>query len=80
MLLYVNSIVEGSRLRSIYSGEPIVQAGLGSLLRLHKMAGRSVHEVEFEGVHAFKVLHPTGELHAIHWLSPSDEGANTLLQ
>lgn len=75
MLVWVNSIVEGELARSASASEPIATAGLGNLLRLHKLAGREVRRAEVRGEPAFEVRHRDGAVHAVHWLSPVDEGA-----
>jgi hypothetical protein len=76
MHLWVNSIVEGELAQSALAPEDLAAAGLGNLLRLHKMAGRDVRPSQKNGEPAFEVRHDDGAIHALHWLSSNDEGAS----
>jgi hypothetical protein len=75
MHLWVNSIVEGELGPSALATEDLATAGLGNLLRLHRMAGRDVRESRVNGEPAYEVLHDDGARHALQWLSSRNEGA-----
>lgn len=75
MHLWVNSIVEGELTKSPCATEDVATAGLGNLLRLHRLAGRDVRPSRVNGELAYEVRHDDGAVHALHWLSARDEGA-----
>jgi hypothetical protein len=75
MHVWINSIVEGKLAPSALAPEELATAGLGNLLRLHKLAGRDVRPAEVNGEPAFEVRHDDGAVHAVHWLSSRNEGA-----
>lgn len=76
MHLWVNSIVEGELAPSPCAPEDLATAGLGNLLRLHRLAGRDVLPSQVNGEAAYEVRHDDGAVHALHWLSTHDQGAS----
>jgi len=75
MHLWVNSIVEGELTQSPCAAEDVATAGLGNLLRLHRLAGRDVRPSQVNGETAYEVRHDDGAVHALHWISVGAEAA-----
>ena len=77
MHCWVNSVIEGELERSAYAADDVAAGGLENLLRLHRLAGRQViPTAHHDGQPAYEVRYGDGHVHAVHWLSRRNEGAD----